>query len=53
MPGANADERSRTSTGVSPQAPEACASANSATSAVMGIICFFLLVVKRLVRGKY
>jgi hypothetical protein len=29
----NADERSRTSTGRSPQAPEACASANSATSA--------------------
>ena len=31
--GFNADERSRTSTGRSPQAPEACASANSATSA--------------------
>jgi hypothetical protein len=29
----NADERSRTSTSLSPQAPEACASANSATSA--------------------
>lgn len=34
----NADERSRTSTGRSPQAPEACASANSATSAAYGII---------------
>ena len=32
---ANADERSRTSTSLSPQAPEACASANSATSAAM------------------
>ena len=31
----NADERSRTSTGQSPQAPEACASANSATSAAV------------------
>ena len=31
--GYTADERSRTSTGRSPQAPEACASANSATSA--------------------
>ena len=30
-----ADERSRTSTGVSPQAPEACASASSATSATL------------------
>ena len=31
-----ADERSRTSTGLPPQAPEACASASSATSANAG-----------------
>ena len=35
--GLNADERSRTSTSRSSQAPEACASANSATSARVGI----------------
>ncbi len=36
LSGSIADERSRTSTGRSPQAPEACASANSATSAGNG-----------------
>ena len=35
----HADERSRTSTGLPPQAPEACASANSATSAGNGNYC--------------
>src|SRR4030042_5844684 len=36
-----ADERSRTSTGLSPQAPEACASASSATSAANITIATF------------
>jgi adenine-specific DNA methylase len=34
----NADERSRTSTPIREQAPEACASANSATSAAFSVL---------------
>ncbi len=49
----NADERNRTSTPIRAQAPEACASANSATSAAKPNISRFTHFVKNIAKNVF